>query len=87
MAKLLSDYPKVTLRAYGSYDGNISNLEFLRFFPFLRHFAADALYHSLSSLDGLRHLPEDLQSLSIGETKKPLPLDDLAKFSRLRRLI
>ena len=47
----------MTLRAYGSYDHSITDLEFLRFFPTLRRFGADALWDSLTSLDGLRHLP------------------------------
>ena len=41
------DYPEMRLRAYGSYDGSIRDLEFLRAFPTLRRFAADALYDSL----------------------------------------
>ena len=62
-------YPEMDLRAYGSYDHSITDLEFLRFFPTLRKFAADALWDSLTSLDGLRHLPPDLEELGIGATK------------------
>ena len=62
-------YPEMDLRAYGSYDHSITDLEFLRFFPTLRRFAADALWDSLTSLDGLRHLPTDLEELGIGATK------------------
>src|SRR5206468_9663553 len=47
LANWLRDYPEVTLRAFSSFRGNITNLEFLRFFPFLRRFSVDASYHTL----------------------------------------
>jgi hypothetical protein len=62
-------YPAIDLRAYGSYDHSITDLEFLRFFPTLRRFAADALWDSLTSLDGLRHLPPDLEELGIARRR------------------
>lgn len=86
VAELLRTRPDVALRAFGSYDGSISDLEFLRYFPTLRRFRADALFHSLTTLDGLRHLPDDLESLTIGQTKKQLALDGLARFTELRKL-
>lgn len=86
LAELLQTRPDVALRAYGSYDGSITDLEFLCYFPTLRRFSADALFHSLTNLDGLRHLPEDLESLTIGQTKKQLPLDGLGRFTELRKL-
>jgi hypothetical protein len=76
-------YPEMNLRAYGSYDHSITDLEFLRFFPTLRRFAADALWDSLSSLDGLRHLPPDLEELGIGATRATLDLAVLARFPGL----
>src|SRR6478735_12321777 len=79
-------YPEMTLRAYGSYDHSITDLEFLRFFPTLRRFAADALWESLTSLDGLRHLPPDLEELGIGATKAKLDLAVLSRFPELRWL-
>jgi hypothetical protein len=79
LAEWLSGYPQLTLRAYG----DITNLEFLRFFPFVRRFCANALYHSLRSLDGLRHLPTHLDTLTIGWTKHKLDLNVLQRFSRL----
>ncbi len=84
LAEWLRAYPHITLRAYGSYDGSIMNLEFLRYFPFVNRFAADALYHSLESLDGLRHLPEDLEDLKIGWTKRKLDLSILRRFRDLK---
>ena len=79
-------YPEMDLRAYGSYDHSITDLEFLRFFPTLRRFAADALWDSLTSLDGLRHLPTDLEELGIGATKVKLDLAGLSRFPELRWL-
>jgi hypothetical protein len=76
-------YPEMTLRAYGSYDHAIVDLEFLRFFPTLRRFGADALWDSLTSLDGLRHLPPDLEELGIGATRAKLDLAILARFPEL----
>jgi hypothetical protein len=43
LAEWMLGYPQLKLRAYGSYDGSITNLEFLRFFPFVRRFSADVL--------------------------------------------
>lgn len=82
----LHDQPAVELRAYGSYDGSITDLEFLRHFPNVRQFSADALYGSLGSLDGLRHLRPDLETLGIGLTKSKLDLRVLSRFSELRCL-
>ncbi len=83
LAAWMRGYPEMTLRAYGSYDRSITDLEFLRFFPTLRRFDADALFDSLGSLDGLRHLPEDLEELAIGATRRPLDLATLRRFRAL----
>src|SRR5207253_1717626 len=42
LAAWLENYPEMTLRVYSS--AVIRDLEFLRFFPSLRNFAADTLY-------------------------------------------
>ncbi len=86
LGEWLGAYPEMDLRAYGSYDHSITDLEFLRFFPTLRRFAADALWDSLTSLDGLRHLPPDLEELGIGATKVKLDLAVLSRFPELRWL-
>src|SRR5712692_9693696 len=83
LSEWLRAHPHVRLRAFG---GNITNLEFLRFFPTVRRFSADAVYRSLESLDGLRHLPEDLEALTIGWTKRKLDLGILRRFKELRSL-
>ena len=81
-----ADYPEMGLRAYGSYDGSIRDLEFLRFFPSLRSFWADALWDHLASSDGLRHLRADLDELGLGATRRPLDLAILGRFRDLRSL-
>jgi hypothetical protein len=42
--RVVPPYPEMTLRAYGSYDHSIVDLEFLRSFPTLRRLGADALW-------------------------------------------
>jgi hypothetical protein len=83
LAAWLEDYPEMTLRVYSS--PAIRDLEFLRFFPSLQHFAADTLWN-LASLDGLRHLPETLRSLGLGATKRQLDLRILERFPGLTEL-
>jgi hypothetical protein len=86
LAKFLEDYPDVPLRAFGSYDGSIRDLDFLQFFPQLRAFQADAMYQSLQDIQGLNHLPSDATFIGLGRTKQRLSLSPLGRFSRLRRL-
>jgi len=86
VAEWLRQYPEMTLRAFGGYDGSIRDLEFLRFFPALRRFTADALWDRIDSLDGLRHLPDDLEELGLGATRRPLRLAPLGRFRDLTYL-
>lgn len=86
LGEWMSTQPQIGLRAYGSYDGSIADLEFLRFFPQLTTFSADALWGSLRTLNGLRHLPADLVDLGIGSTKVRLDLADLGRFRALQSL-
>src|SRR5215831_19040030 len=69
VAALLDDRPDVTLRAYGGYGRTIPNLEWLRFFPRIRRISIDSLWGVLGSVDGLRHLPDDLEELGMGNLK------------------
>ena len=86
LADFMADYPHIKLRVYGGYDESIQDLEFLRFFPRLRHFAVDAIYE-LPSLDGIVHLSDELESLLIGWTRsKRFSLRNLRNFRRLRTL-
>ena len=74
------------MRAYGSYDGSITNLDFLRHFPTLRRFSADCLFNSLTNIDGLGYLPADVEDLGLGHTRARLSLALLARFKNLTRL-
>lgn len=85
LGEWFAEHPAKTLRAY-AYDGTITDLEFLRYFPTLRSFQADALYNSLIDIEGLRHLPDDVRFLGLGQTKKKLSLRPLARFRKLERL-
>lgn len=85
LGEWFAEHPAKTLRAY-AYGGTITDLEFLRYFPTLRSFQADALYNSLIDIEGLRHLPDDVRFLGLGQTKKKLSLRPLARFSKLERL-
>lgn len=82
LGSFMAGYPEVKLRAYGNYDHSIEDLEFLRHFSSVRSFQFDL--YDLTSWAGLRHLPEDLHSLSIGRTKKTS--HSLAFLSRHRGL-
>ncbi|WP_188785492.1 hypothetical protein [Nocardioides phosphati] len=86
IAKVLRKFPEAGLRAFGSYDGSIRDLDFLRHFPELRSFSADALYQSLEDITGLEHLRTDLNFLGIGQTKKRPSLAPVARFRELRSL-
>ena len=86
LAKALESHPEVTLRAYGSYDGSITNLDFLRFFPEVRRFSADALYNSLTNIEGLAYLSEKVESIGLGQTRVRVSLAPLARFQALGEL-
>ena len=82
VARFMEAYPDVRLRMYGH--GNRPDLEWLRYFPGHQNFMVDA--YNLESLDGLRHLPETLTRLAIGQTKRVLSLGPLQRFARLEVL-
>ncbi len=84
VAKLLQGHPEVTLRAYGL---GFTDLEFLRYFPFILRFQADRLYN-VEALDGLRHLRDDLEEFSLGEsrTARQFSLAFLRRFRDLKLL-
>ena len=85
VADRLMPFPHIRLRAYGSYDGTITSLDFLRHFPLLRSFEAD-VHDSLVSIDGLAYLPDDTLYIGLGPTKKRLSLSPLSRFRHLRSL-
>ena len=70
---------------YGGYDDCILGLEFLRFFPRLRHLCIDA--PALIDLSGLQYLQDDLQTLRLGATKSNrFSLRFLERFCQLHTL-
>ena len=71
----------LTLWGYSEIPGD---LEFLKWFPSLKRFRLANSF--VSNLDGLKYLPPDLFSLSIGYTQKPLDLQVLSRFRSLRIL-
>jgi internalin A len=82
LAAFIDANPQVEIRAYGGYDGSIRDLEFLQHFRSARRVQIDALYH-LESIDGLRHLNEGLESLTLGRTKMRFSMSVLARFPAL----
>jgi hypothetical protein len=84
LASILEARPDATLRLWDAYGDWMHELPFLRFFPGLRHFAADS-YGGLRSLEGLRHLA-DLESLQVASTKRPLSLKPIESFTGIRLL-
>ena len=83
LSRFIESYPDVPLRAYGHY-GQTADLSFLRHFPFLRGFQVDI--YELSNLDGLQFLPDSLEFLAIGATKRKMSLKPLARFQQLKDL-
>lgn len=84
LAKFMKRYPKVCLRVYtpnySRYD-----LSFLRYFPFLRHFAVDV--YELKDFDALGHLGPQLETLGLGKTKsRSTSLEILKRFPKLKSL-
>lgn len=86
LGEWLEQYPDVCLRAFSFNDDSIQDLEFLRFFPTLQQFQADALYDSLVSFEGLGYLPETARYIGLEQTRKKISLMPLARFTGLRKL-
>lgn len=84
LGEWIREHPDKTLRAYGSYDGSITDLDFLRWFPTLTRFEVDV--YELDNIEGLRYLPDDLEVLALGATRRRLSLQPISRFHGLRRL-
>jgi hypothetical protein len=69
----------------GARSDEHTHLDFLAQFPFVRRFSADALW-GLEDISGLGYLPEDLAELTLGRTKRKLPLQELSRFRKLKSL-
>ena len=64
-ATWLRGHPDEGLRFYGNYDRSVTDMEWLRFYPQLRRLDVDTLRGNVPDLDGLRHLSDDLEALSL----------------------
>ena len=84
VAEFMHDYPNVTFRVYGHYSEGC-DLEFLKYFGFLRRFQVDVF--DLKSFSGIEYLSSNLEYLGIGQTReKRHSLRFLERFSSLREL-
>jgi hypothetical protein len=83
LARFLESYPEIPLRIYGHY-GHRPDLAFLRHFPFLKGFQADVF--EIESLDGLANLPDSLEFLAPGATRRTFSLKQISRFARLTEL-
>lgn len=85
VAKFMRKNPRVPLRAYGHYSDAVPDLSFLLHYPQLTKFAADIV--ELRSLQGIEHLPPNLESLGLGQTRtKSISLSVLTRFPELKEL-
>jgi hypothetical protein len=84
LANFMREYPSLGLRVYSREP--ITDLEFLRHFPFVRRFDADGGLGRLANFDGLRYLSPELEHLGLGRTKRQLSLRILERFTQLREL-
>jgi hypothetical protein len=73
----------VSLRIYGHYHHS-TDLSFLRHFPFLKRFQADVF--ELDNWDGLRFLPDNVEFLALGATRRQFSLAPIARFAQLTRI-
>jgi hypothetical protein len=84
LAAFMADYPLVRLHVSGA--DTVTDLEFLRDFPWLSGFTAEVI--TLESFEGLRHLTGDLEFLSLGAARsgKPslAPLEGLTGLREVR---
>jgi hypothetical protein len=62
----------------------MTDLSFLRHFSFLTGFQADL--YELTDINGLEFLPDNLEFLGLGQTKRKLSLKPLARFKILKDL-
>jgi hypothetical protein len=84
VAEFMRDYSSVPLRVYGHYSESC-DLEFLRYFGFLRGFQVDVL--KVKDFSGLNNLSSDLEYLGLGQTlSKKHSLCFLERFKSLREL-
>jgi hypothetical protein len=81
LSSYMRRYPQLGLYV----DCELRNLDFLQHFPWLRSFSFLAL--GIESVDGLLHLAENLHTLALSPTKRPLSLEILRRLPHLRKLV
>lgn len=84
LSRFLVEYPTVPLRIYGHYETGVEDLSFLRYFPTLRGFYSDVF--ETKSWDGLEFLPDNLERLALGATRKSLSLACIARLRGIKDL-
>ena len=84
LAGFLRAHPQIPLRIYGHYTKPLSNLSFLKHYPFLSGFQVDV--YDLDSTEGIESLPDTLQFFGFGQTKKQLSVGFLKRFCQLTNL-
>lgn len=85
LAGFMRAHPQIPLRIYGHYTKPLSNLSFLKHYPFLSGFQVDV--YDLDSTEGIESLPDTLEFFGFGQTKsKKLSLGFLRRFGQLKNL-
>ncbi|MFC1746035.1 hypothetical protein ACFL35_18730 [Candidatus Riflebacteria bacterium] len=84
LAIFISENKGISFRIFG-HRGFPCNLNFLKYYPFLKDFQIDV--HTLNDVSGLNYLTEELESLSITQTEpEKHSMKILEKFSGLKSL-
>jgi hypothetical protein len=83
LARFMQAYSGVPLRIYGHHRG-AQDLAFLQHFPFLKGFQVDVF--EIVSWDGLEFLPDSLEFLALGATRRRFSLKPIARFTQLKDL-
>lgn len=82
----LARHPGTTLRIYGNYRGDITDLEFLRHYRQINGFGIDCIYGQIGDLAGLRFLPDEIERLDIGIPTTGEAEELLSRTTNLREL-
>src|SRR3989338_3258979 len=85
LSQFAKNYPAVSFRVFGHYGmGQLNDLKFLRYYPFVKNFQVDVF--EITGIDGIEYLPENLEYLGFGQTRKRFSLNFLEKFKNLHEL-
>jgi hypothetical protein len=87
LGRWLAEHRGTGLRVYGNYRGGLDDLEFLRHYPRVAGFALDTMHGEAPDLSGLRHLPDDLEQLTLGVPSGEHGETLLARTTGLRLLM